>query len=197
MSLQVIFPPALISKGALGNLSCKSFSFDHWYYICTDDWCDSSICASTTLAYPLWSPVASVLIETDIKRGCAQELMVWSALLEMLSKGGRHSEEEEQSLCEDWAPTEQRTWDTWVLLAISVSVCAVQLTQLGPVYSSERIFFSLGWSAGCFTFRSLNKQEMKRTSNKMTNRAPHITPLSWEAQCESLWGVGVPAVVHP
>lgn len=107
----------------------------------------------------------------------------------------------EPSLCKGWAPTERRTRDTWALLAISVSICAVQLTQLGPIYNSERVGFPPtpppDWSAGCFTFRVLNKQEIKRTSNKTTNRAPHIIPLSWEAQCESLWGVGVPGVVHP
>ena len=82
-------------------------------------------------------------------------------------------------------------------LAISVGVCAVQFTQLGPIYNSESIFFPLGWSAGCFTFRSLTKQEIKRTSNKTTNRAPHITLLSWEAQCEALWGVGVLGLCIP
>lgn len=60
-----------------------------------DNRCDIPIYASTTLTYPLLAPLSLVLIDIDVKRDCAQELMNLSALLAMLSKGGRHSEEEE------------------------------------------------------------------------------------------------------
>lgn len=82
-------------------------------------------------------------------------------------------------------------------LAASVSVCAAQLTQLDPVYNSERIFsFFLVCLAGCFTFRSLNKQEIKRTSNKWQTEL-HILPHSAGKLSVSLWGMGVPASVPP
>lgn len=53
----------------------------------------------------------------------------------------------EQFLCKGWAPTEQRVRDMQALLATLGSVCAAQLTQLGPVYNYERVFFPwfVGW----------------------------------------------------
>lgn len=102
----------------------------------------------------------------------------------MLSEGGRNSEEEKSNHSARAEHPQSKGHET--LGSFWVSVCAVQLTQLGPTYNSEQIVFFFPWLAGCFTFRSLNKQEIKRTSNKTTNRAPHTTLLSWEAQCESL-----------
>ena len=144
MTLQVIYLPVLIPEGALGNLSCKSFSFDHWYCVCTNDWCDIPICASTTLAYPLIPPVALALADTDVRRGCAEELMNSSALLEILSKGGRYSRgRRAQSLCKGWAPTERKTQGTWAVWQSRSESVQSSLHSWAPFIILKAFFFPL------------------------------------------------------
>lgn len=93
----------------------------------------------------------------------------------------------EQSLCKGWVPAEQRTRDTWALLAISVSVCAVQLTQLGPIYNSERIFF-FPWLVGWLFYFQITqqtgnkediKQNDKQSSTHYTAQLGSSVWLSW------------------
>lgn len=82
---------------------------------------------------------------------------------------------------------ESRMQDAQPLGAASASVCATRLTELAqPAILKD--FAS--WLADCFTFRSLNKQEMKRTSNKATLLYCSAGKLS-----VSLWGMEVPAPV--
>lgn len=111
---------------------------------------------------------------------------------EMLSKGGRRSEEEESNRSTRAERPQSKGREThgpfWQSRSASVQSSLhswAPFTILKGFFIFIFFYFFLGWSAGCFTFRSLNKQEIKRTSNKMANRAPHITLLSWEAQCES------------
>lgn len=69
-----------------------------------------------------------------------------SALLEMLSKEGRHSEEGESNHSARAEHPQSEGSET--LLAILGSICAAQLTQLGPVCNYERgVFFPwlVGW----------------------------------------------------
>lgn len=73
--------------------------------------------------------------------------------------------------------------------AASAGVCAAWLTELAQTVILKD--FS-SWLADCFTFRSLNKQEIKRTSNKATLLYCSAGKLS-----VSLWGMGVPAPVSP
>lgn len=200
MSLRVIYPPVRISKGALGNLPCKSFSFDHWYYTRTDDWCHIPICAPAPLAYPLLPPLALVLTDTDVKRACAREPVKLRA--KRCFQKGADVQRKKRAIAPQGLSA-RRAKDARHMGPfgnLGQSLCSPAYTA-GPRLQFWKDFlffyFFLGWSAGCFTFRSLNKQEIKRTSNKMANRAPHITLLSWEAQCESFWGVGVPGVAHP
>lgn len=141
-------PSVLISKGALGNLFPESFSFDCCYSTCADDWCDIAICAPSALAYPLLSPVALVLIDTDMKKGLCSGVNESDCLARDAFKRGQTLRgRREQLLCKRWAPTERRIRGTQALLAILGSVCAAQLTQLGPVCSYERVSFPwlVGW----------------------------------------------------
>lgn len=130
----------------------------------------------SVLPVPSLTPAALILIGTDMKRGCAQEGMNLR-LLEMLSEEGRHSGEGESNSSAraehpqgEGSQAPQPFWQSWQCL------CSPAYTA-GPCLELWKGLFSLGWLDGCFTFRSLNKQEMKRTSNKRASRAPHISLL--------------------
>lgn len=132
-------PPVPISKGAWGNLSPKCFSLAAAVALAQM----SDVTLPSELPVPcltLSSPVAVVLIDTDMKKG----LCSGAAESECLAfrRGQTLRGRREQFLCRGWAPGEVEAhgpfWQSWAALS-------AQLTQLGPLCTYERAFFPLGW----------------------------------------------------